>query len=63
MLSSESDAFFKANMFGSFSEMGVSLKRIADDYIAKTNGSRTVTSIGTYAYLLSSASSVNLYRS
>jgi len=44
-LSSENDAFFKDNMFKSIGEIGAVVRRIAEAYVAKTNGSRTVSSI------------------
>lgn len=39
MLSSEQDAFFKANMYENFGDIGMNIKRMVDDFqqVAKSN--------------------------
>lgn len=39
MLSSEQDAFFKANMYENFGDLGLNIKQMVDDFqqIAKSN--------------------------
>lgn len=39
MLSSEQDAFFKANMYENFGDIGMNIKKMVDDFqqIAKSN--------------------------
>lgn len=63
VLSSEQDAFFKANMYDNFGEIGMNIKKMVDDFqqVAKSNqniqtiGSPPVTCSALYAHLFSFA--------
>lgn len=48
MLSSEQDAFFKANMYENFGDIGMNIKRMVDEFqqIAKSN--QNIQTIGLY---------------
>lgn len=48
MLSSEQDAFFKANMYENFGDLGMNIKRMVDEFqqIAKSN--QNIQTIGMY---------------
>jgi len=59
VLSSENDEFFKKNMFEPYSEVGLSMKRLADEYIAKTKGSRAITSIADMDRLIADYPDIN----
>lgn len=47
MLSSEQDAFFKANMYENFGDIGMNIKKMVDDFqhVAKSN--QNIQTIGT----------------
>jgi len=48
VLSSEQDAFFKANMYENFGDLGMNIKRMVDEFqqIAKSN--QNIQTIGIY---------------
>lgn len=48
MLSSEQDAFFKANMYENFGDIGMNIKKMVDDFqqIAKSN--QNIQTVGLY---------------
>ena len=53
MLSSEQDAFFKANMYENFGDIGMNIKRMVDDFQQVAKSNQNVQTIGSYETKLS----------
>lgn len=48
VLSSEQDAFFKANMFENFGDLGMNIKRMVDEFQQVAKSNQNIQTIGTY---------------
>lgn len=46
MLSPESDAFFKSNMYNNFGDLGVNIKNMVDEYQDKSKLNTNIQTIG-----------------
>lgn len=52
VLSSEQDAFFKANMYENFGDIGMSIKRMVDDFQQVAKSNQNIQTIGLYKPLI-----------
>lgn len=48
MLSSEQDAFFKANMYENFGDIGMNIKRMVDEFQQFSKSNQSIQTIGMY---------------
>lgn len=48
MLSSEQDAFFKANMYENFGDIGMNIKRMVDEFQLVAKSNQSIQTIGLY---------------
>lgn len=48
MLSSEQDAFFKANMYENFGDLGMNIKRMVDEFQQVAKSNQNIQTIGIY---------------
>ena len=53
VLSSEQDAFFKTNMYENFGDIGMSIKRMVDDFQQVAKSNQNIQTIGLYLARLS----------
>lgn len=48
VLSSEQDAFFKANMYENFGDLGMNIKRMVDEFQQVSKSNQNIQTIGIY---------------
>lgn len=48
MLSSEQDAFFKANMYENFGDLGMNIKKMVDEFQQIARSNQNIQTIGTF---------------
>jgi len=48
VLSSEQDAFFKANMYENFGDIGMNIKKMVDDFQQAAKSNQNIQTIGLY---------------
>lgn len=48
VLSSEQDAFFKANMYENFGDIGMNIKRMVDEFQQLAKSNQNIQTIGLY---------------
>lgn len=46
VLSSEQDAFFKANMYENFGDLGMNIKKMVDEFQQKTKSNQNIQTLG-----------------
>lgn len=54
VLSSEQDAFFKANMYENFGDIGINIKKMVDDFQQVSKSNQSIQTIGYYSYIFAS---------
>lgn len=53
VLSSQQDAFFKANMYENFGDLGANIKKLVDEFQLKSKSNQNIQSLGQSASVLS----------
>lgn len=51
VLSSEQDAFFKANMYQNFGDIGMNIKRMVDDFQQVAKSNQNIQTIGSFSVI------------
>lgn len=46
MLSAQQDAFFKANMYENFGDLGANIKKLVDEFQLKSKSNQNIQSLG-----------------
>lgn len=62
MLSSEQDAFFKANMYENFGDIGLNIKRMVDEFQLVAKSNQSIQTIGLYEVRLKSGTMCLYYQ-